>query len=142
MQLGPSLGTTSTTVRRWSCEVLRVADLDDPSSAWILALHQYEGKIPDAHQRLEALLAGIDTDREWWILIDAADGAPIADPADEPTWITRLVDAATRTRVPSLMVAAKQMLGHMAIVRRSDYGGAELYREALAVAFTTSTRSP
>jgi hypothetical protein len=114
--------------------------LDEPAAALALTFLDPgdDPRVPDPRRLLEETASKMDLDRDWWVLISLADTAPIEDPDAEPVAIARLVDAAERTRVPLLMVAAMLSRGHLALTREPHDARAALrfYEEGSVIART------
>ena len=113
--------------------------LDNPSAA--LCMSSARGtehpRITDYLGQLDAATSKLDLDKEWWVLIEMVDIAGFRDRSSEAFHLARLVEAAERLRVPTLMIAARYQLGHEALAARHppDYTTAnDFYTQAFDVA--------
>jgi hypothetical protein len=113
--------------------------LDDPSAALCMlsARGTEHPRITDYLRQLDAAVSQLDLDKEWWVLIERVEVAGLWDPTSELVHVARLVEAAERLRVPTLMIAASTQLGHQAVTTRHppDYMAANrFYTQALDIA--------
>ena len=124
-------------LRRRGIDLALSTDSPGAVECWALIRsgEHYPG-VPDPFARLEAAVADLDLDRDWWLLIHLADQAWGRGSDVRTAHVARLVETADRVRAPSLMAAAALERGHSLIMQRPPDCGAALglYTTALDIA--------